>query len=59
MKPLVPLTLLAVLASSLVSAPAPVPTAPPYPRPLVELNTSYFPFHDIGEITPATWAARR
>ena len=33
--------------------------APSYPRPLVELNTSYFPFHDIGPITPQTWAARK
>ncbi len=35
------------------------PASPAYPRPLVELNTSYFPFQDIGAITPETWAARR
>src|SRR5688572_5140296 len=35
------------------------PAAPSYPRPLMELNTSYFPFQDIGEITPETWAARK
>ncbi len=56
------LSALAVLGSTHLSleAAAPTPTpAPAYPRPLVELNTSYFPFHDIGEITPETWAARK
>src|SRR4051812_5555002 len=43
-------------ASAQSSASAP---APSYTRPLVELNTSYFPFHDIGAITPESWAARK
>ena len=38
------------------AAPAAVPS---YPRPLVELYKSYFPFHDIGEITPERWAVRK
>lgn len=33
--------------------------APKYPRPLRELNTDYFPFHDIGALTPETWAKRK
>jgi hypothetical protein len=33
--------------------------SPLYPRPLVELYKSYFPFHDIGAVTPESWAARR
>lgn len=53
-----------LLVATLVAAPAfaqntPSPAAPSYPRPLVELNTSYFPFKDIGPITPESWAARK
>jgi hypothetical protein len=54
-------TVLAVclLGASVSAAATPAPTAPSYPRPLVDLNTSYFPFQDIGPITPETWAARK
>jgi hypothetical protein len=52
------LSLLAMTASPRLSAQPGAPT-PSYPRPLIELYTSYFPLHEIGEITPATWAARR
>lgn len=53
-----------MLAASLVAVPAfaqnnPTPVGPSYPRPLVELNTSYFPFKDVGPITPESWAARK
>ena len=60
MKPLLA-ALLAVAAPAVVSlaAQTAAPAAPSYPRPLVELNTSYFPFHDIGAITPESWAARK
>ena len=61
MKPLLALVSLVALLTmtrSLAQTPA-APSTPAYPRPLVELYTSYFPFHDIGPITPETWAARR
>lgn len=35
------------------------PAAPAYPRPLVELNTSYFPFHGDGLALPEGFAARK
>lgn len=47
---------LASVASAQPAAPGP---APSYPRPLRELNTSYFPFNDIGPITAETWAPRK
>ncbi|HUR60146.1 MAG TPA: hypothetical protein VM029_20650 [Opitutaceae bacterium] len=50
---------LACLTAAPAYSQAPQPATPVYPRPLVELNTSYFPFHDIGAITPDTWAARK
>ena len=50
---------LAFLIAAPAYSQAPQAAAPAYPRPLVELNTSYFPFHDIGAITPETWAARK
>lgn len=61
MKPLFrSLSALALLAALPASAQTnPPPAAPAYPRPLVELNTSYFPFHDIGPITAESWAARK
>jgi cephalosporin-C deacetylase-like acetyl esterase len=54
-----PLFAAALTASPVLAQNTPAPAAPSYPRPLVELNTSYFPFHDIGPITPETWAARK
>ena len=47
------------MTSTCVLAQSDSSPAPSYPRPLVELYTSYFPLHDVGEITPERWAARR
>src|SRR5690349_912891 len=50
----------AALATQLAFAQTPAtPPAKTYPRPLVELNTGYFPFHKDGAITAETSAARR
>src|SRR5687767_555284 len=54
-----PLLAAALMAGSAFAQDTPSPAAPSYPRSLVELNTSYFPFKDIGPITPDSWAARK
>lgn len=55
---LVPFVFVLMTANAPGQSVAPIP-APAYPRPLVELYTSYFPFHDIGPITAESWNARR
>jgi hypothetical protein len=61
MKPLFTLALLvsAMFTARVFSQPPAAGPAPSYPRPLVELYKSYFPLHDIGEITPERWAVRK
>ena len=50
--------LLLGLGAALQAATAP-PAAPHTPRPLVELNTCYFPFHGEGLALPEGFAARK
>ncbi len=60
MKPLFALVSTALLLAAVRTTAQPATEAARvYPRPLVELNTSYFPFHADGPISPATWPARK
>ncbi len=49
----------AIAFTASLSAQTAKPAAPSYPRPLLELNTSYFPFHADGPAIPEDFARRK